>query len=706
MTHFIKTAPLAVFLILIYPAVVFCVVEPIDPTIPSPEQIYWQKMKPLPYIMVIKTKKNGEFNFTHEAESSLDKYKNLCKTAGLRKEIIDQVKINQNGEFLEIWCDDPAFKINIKPKAGQKITHIVIDPPYRDYIIKLVLAKKQRYELLIAEHIKKYSLEMPAAALVNKKNEIVKLVFPQKEKILPIKVDIENIYDANKENQSLITELTKAYLSPDQRDNVIQKIIANSIYHPMGNFCLGKRNDKIMICAEVLNQKLFLPFECVNILLADIIQKSSLEEYLKGEDIKYISDKKIIEHINNKTPNMPDDGFKIIKELPLRKDWYIISTPNTCYWVDYFTNHVEIETKKVEAVSKIPIHLHPWVEMEWLLGTTEKAWIADYKIYLLPSGRDLEFFESKYPAAKAYLIAGRDPYSEELNWAVYDNIGLLKEKMKIIELHEGDKQKIENVFRDINGLSGTVQRYYKKRNKSLIVDKEIDSLLMLNKRQIAILPEIENYQKNHTWLTLNIGSLISVLNKKLAETDWKIIADPYIQLGYDINKKEFYCKKGATPRMEALLFVLFKLCYLTSDDLTAAIYKEKQTLENLKDICSKLDYLCIKYYHFKELSGHMEYLSNTIRRTIWGKEKAHLIAKEQLNNDRVYLDEYNLGFYSDITQGRLKLLADSPKVDSIKTIDIENIIKDLSKRHEIRDTEEFTMEFEKRLIFEMLKQDA
>lgn len=635
-----------------------------EPYIPNPKDAYWRRInpapsnkalnlagritepastgkqkifsrrggiKPSPYTRVIKSKKYGDFNFTKEAEESLDEYKNLCKKIGIRKE---------DGSIIE------------------------------------------------------YSIEIPAVGLVNKKNEIVKLLSPPAENILPLSIDINEVYDYNKENIFLMDELKKVIHNPDQRDDIIQKIIANSVYHPLGRFCLGKENDKIIILAEVFNQKVFLPAHSINIPLHSLIDKK--------ENISSMSDSKIIELINRKSLNYPRNEFKIMEEFPLRKNWYIVTTPNTCYWTDYFMNYIEMQSKNMDLKAKAPIHLHPWREMQWLLGTPGEYWIKELQIYLLPSGKDLEFFISRYSDANIYIILGKDPYSDDLNWAVYDDIDLITKEIRSLETVKGDNDKIRIILEDVKNTRGTMQRYYAEKKKGLIVDKEIDDLLALNKRQAAILSEIEEYKKKYSWRLFNASFFIPLLNDKLAKKGWKIASGKNESLGYDLDKKEFYFSEGAAARMDLFLFILFKMCCLDTDDLSIGLKKEAYTIEFLKEICNQLDYLCIKYYHLEELAEHMKYLADDIRLFIWDREKAVLIAKEQINNGKYYLNRYNLGYYPNAEPNDLKPIAEMIYLDKAEGIEIEGIIKELSKKHDVKNIEEFVMRFEERLMAAVL----
>lgn len=611
-----------------------------EPFMPDPKDVYWHKINPSPYTRIIKSKKYGDFNFTKEAEESLDGYKNLCKTIGIRKE---------------------------------------------------------------ADSVAEYSIEIPAVGLVNKKNEVVKLLFPPAENILPLSIDIEEIYDYNKENTFLINELKKVILSPDQRDDVIQKIIANSIYHPLGRFCLGRENDKIIILAEVFNQKVFLPAHSFNIPLHSLIDKGALAKFYPREDIDSISDSKIIDLINQKLSSYPNGGFKILEEFPLRKDWYIVTTANTCYWTNYFMNYIETQSKNMDLKAKVPIHLHPWREMQWLLGTPGEYWIKELQIYLLPSEKDLEFFISRYSDAKIYIILGKDPYSDDLNWAVYDDIDLITKEMRSLETVKGDNDKIRIILEDVKNTRGTMQRYYAEKKKGLIVDKEIDDLLALNKRQAAVLSEIEEYKKKYSWRLFNASFFIPLLNDKLAEKGWKIAPKKNELPGYDLDKREFYFSEGAAARMDLFLFILFKMCCLDTNDFNTGLKKEAHTIEFLKEVCRQLDYLCVKYYHLEGLAEHMRYLANDTRLFIWDKEKAVLIAKEQINNGRYYLNKYNLGYYPNAELNDIKPIAELVYPDKAEEIEIEDIIKELSKKHDVKNIEEFVTRFEERLMVSILE---
>lgn len=614
----------------------YALVERPAPIVPAPKDTNWGKIKSYPYTMVIKTNKYGEFNFTREADRALDGYKKLCRDT-------------------------------------------------------------------------KYSMEIPAVALVNKKKEIADLIYPSDGKILLLNIDIDKIYEYNMENISLVKELEKAALNPDQRDSIIQKIIANSIYHPLGEFYLVKKNNKLMIFAGIANQKVYLPAECINNPLRNLIQRNCLVRYFQKEEINKLTDKKIIEFINKRSRHVPLDNYTILEDFPIRKDWYVITTPNTCFWTDYFVNYIEIESKKMDIESKIPIHLHPLTQMQWLLNTKKKFWIEDYEIHLLPSNKDIEFFKSRYPDSNIYIIVGKDLYSDELTWAVYPDISFVEKEMEKIEQNKWNYEQLKTVLKDIKNTRGSVQRYYAKKTESvpggltgtvkgLIVDSEIDTLLMLNKRQIMLLSEIDKYRKEYPWRMLNTSFFIPLLNEQLAEKGWKIASSKKEVLGYNADKREFYYKEWVTARMDLFLFILFKLCYLEENDLKKGLEREALTIGFLKEICNQLDYLCIKYYHLKKFSEHLEYLSNIIRLTIWNREKDSLIAKEQINNGRYYLDRYNLGYFKDASQDRLTLISGLSFSQGAEIIDIEDIVRKLSKKQKVKNIEEFIMEFEKQLV--------
>lgn len=680
----------------------FGIVECPVPNIPPPKEVSWNKIKPYPYTMVIKSKKFGNFNFTKEAEQSLNKYKVMCKTMGLRKEIIDKIEVRYPKKgFIEIKCANPLFKTIVELKSKER--RIEIDYPYEDYIIRVIIDPEEKYKSLTAECITKYSMEIPAVALVNTKKEVVDLIYPPSENIFLLDIDIDRICEYNYENKYLVEELKNPFLNPDQKDDIIQRIIANAIYHPLGKFCLGKKNNQITLLAEVLNQRLFLPIECVNIPLHNLIQKNSLIRYFSKEDITNLSDNKILELIYKITKNYPQGEFVVIEDFPLRKDWYIITTPNTCLWTDYFMNYIEIESKNMVIESKIPIHLHPWQELKWLLRTTEEYWFSEYQIYLLPSGRDIEFFKLRYPDSNVYIIVGKDPYSEELNWAVYDDISVIEKDMEKLELSNGDTNQIKAVLADIKNTRGAVQRYYSKKGKGIIVDEEIDSLLTINRRQIVLMSEIEDYRKEYPWRLLNTSFFIPILNEQLAKRGWKIVPGKNELTEYDITKKEFYYEKDITARMDLFLFILFKLCYIEADDLSIGIKREAEIMESLRNICSQLDYLSVKYYHLKGFAKHMEYISNIIRFNVWNREKAFLIAKEQINNGRYYLERYNLGYYKDISKEKIMLISSTSSPRENGVIDIEGIIKKLSRKQNIKNVEEFAMELEKQLVLHILR---
>ena len=72
----------------------------------------------------------------------------------------------------------------------------------------------------------------------------------------------------------------------------------------------------------------------------------------------------------------------------------------------------------------------------------------------------------------------------------------------------------------------------------------------------------------------------------------------------------------------------------------------------------------------------MEYLANTIRQRIWNEEKKGLIAEEQIQNGRQYLDMYNLGYYSNVSNDILQQIAENESIRTIKTSDLEEIVKE------------------------------
>lgn len=699
MMYIPRSILIALSLLLLFNSQLYCVVEFPEPIIPQPKEIHWEKIKSSPYTMVIKSKRYGEFNFTKEAEESLNEYRRLCKKMGLRKEIIDEVDITKGERFIEVNCKRPLFRINIRP--GRRLRSIELNYPHKDYLIKLVLGPKDNYKPLIAEWITKYSMEIPAVGLVNKKNEIVDLIFPPSENILPLSIGIEKICDYNKENLDLMEELKKPFLSPDKKDDIIQRIIANVIYHPLGKFCLGKKNDKIMILAEVLSQKVLLPLDCINIPLNSLIKENSLKKLFPREEISNLSDKRIMELIYKRTLNYPKDEFMIIAEFLLRKDWHVITTPNTCYWTDYFMNYIEIKSKKMEIKFKIPIHLHPLYHMEWLLDTPERYWLTELQVHLIPSGKDLEFFKTRYPEDKIFIILGKDPYSEELDWAIYDDINLVEKKMQNLEVSGLDKNRIKITLENIKDTRGIVYRYYIKKESRLIIDELIDSLLVLNKRQMTLSLKIEDYKKEYPWRLLNTAFFIPVLNEELEDKGWRVVSNKKEILGYNVNNNEFYYKKG-TARMDLFLFIIFKLCYIDAKDLPSGLNKEAKIIEYLKDICSQLDYLSIKYYHFEGFSNHLEYLSSIIRHNVWEREKLILIAKEQVNNGRIYLNKYNLGYYKGGLEEEIRVIAEISFPKEIRILELEDIVRALSRKHNIKNIEEFNMEFEKQLVLGIL----
>lgn len=515
-----------------------------------------------------------------------------------------------------------------------------------------------------------FSFEIPAIAIVNNKNEVTEVISPPERNILPIKIDMEKIYECNEENPVLIEELKNPFLTPDRRDYIIQKIIANAVYHPMGKFYIIENNNKRFIAAEVLNQKIFLPAECIGIPLANLLK--------------------------NKTGSL--EGTQ------LRKDWYVITSPNMCFWTDYFKSYIEIKSGKEEIKLKIPIHLHTWTDMQWLLNTEAGDLLTDYKIYILPSKNDIEFFKATYSDADIYIIAARDLFSEELEWAVYDDIDNLEKRMQFLEsAARGDTDRLKITLHEIRENSGVIQRYYRKKGRGLVVDEEIDSLLILNKRQMFLSKRIDSYKKKYPWRLFNESFLVQVLNQSLKRLGETIVPDKRIFLGYNRKKKEFYYKEGVTPRMELFLYVIFNLSYSKAEAMDGAVYKEKYAIKLFEDLCPQLDYLCIKYYHFREFSEHLEYLADVIRQTIWEKEKVFIIAKEQINNGRQYLNTYNLGYFN-AAPDTIRLFSEIKYPDDIKKIDAEEIIRKLSKKHSIRNVEEFIIEFEKRFVTEITAQ--
>jgi hypothetical protein len=106
----------------------------------------------------------------------------------------------------------------------------------------------------------------------------------------------------------------------------------------------------------------------------------------------------------------------------------------------------------------------------------------------------------------------------------------------------------------------------------------------------------------------------------------------------------------------------------------------------------------------QEFVQHLEYLADYIRHTIWERDKYFLIAKEQNLHGREYLDKYNLGYYPvGIAKEVIVSIANNKEIREPETIDLEAIIKQLSKKQDIKNIEEFIMEFEKQLIEVILR---
>jgi hypothetical protein len=534
-----------------------------------------------------------------------------------------------------------------------------------------------------------YSLELPAVALFDVKQDITSVILPPEDKILFLNIDTEKIYSVNTENTGLIAEFQRYSIDSNRIDSAIEKIIANAIHHPLGRFCLGRKNKDIVILAEVLDQKIYIPLECVKVPLADLMQKTFSKEEINETDF-------LIEKIK---PLYSSD-FTESKEFQLRKDWYVVSTPNACYWTEYFTNYINRNIG--EGKQKIPIHLHPWAQMEWLLETPEKYWISELEYHLLPSSKDIEFFKSRYPEAKIYIILGKDLYSDELNWAVYDDISAVEKDIAEIELLGTDKEKIKKTIAEIKNKRGLVQRYYLKKEKGLFVDEMIDALLMLNKRQAKVLKNIEAYKNARSWRLLNTDYLLPILNRALEKKSWKVSASSEDGLICSMERKEFCYKKNETERMDLFLFVLERLRALEANNLAEAVHNKAEIFEFLNNLCPQLDYLCVQYGHLEEFANHLGYLSEVIRLYIWNFEKGVLVSKEQLKNGRTYLSMYNLGYYKGVSDDDLKIIAEAQFKNSLGIIDIEGIIKELSKKYSIKNIEEFIMEFEKELIVKIL----
>jgi hypothetical protein len=537
-----------------------------------------------------------------------------------------------------------------------------------------------------------YSMEVPAVALVNNKNEIIQIIYPPEDKIILLNINPEQIFNINVGNKGLIEELQQYIFSPDKIDEAIEKIIANAIHHPLGRFCIGRKNDEVFVLAEVSNQTVYIPLDCFGTELNKLANMHS-------EDL---SSQKIKEIILKKTKPFSGDIFVETTEVSLNKDWYVISTANACYWTEYFMNYIDVKSYGIK--DKIPIHLHPWKQMEWLLETPEKYLISELEYYLLPSTQDIEFFKSRYSESRIYIILGKDVYSDELTWAVYDDLKDLEQNMEKLSTVKVDREQINNILANIKKKRAIVQKYYAKPNQELFIDPIIDELLMLNKRQIAVMAEIEKYKSKYSWRLLNGDFLIPLLNKELALKGWKIIGgDKYI-LSYDKEKKEFYYKKDVTYRMDLFLFILFKLCTTEKEALGKALGKKGHIIGILRNMCTQLDYLSAKYGHLEDFAAHLEYLANSIRQTIWNEEKMTLIAKEQAKYGRQYLDLYNLGYYENIDEDTLHHIADSNIGKSVKSANLEEIVKDLSRKDSIKNIEDYILEFEKRFVSNVLKE--
>lgn len=679
------------------------------PIMPSPADVIYKETEPQPYTRLIQSRRFGEFYFTAEAEEDFCQYNRLCKILGLRQEITDKVKVSPiDKDQLRIQWTTPSDDLKeavVNLKTTSVPESYIIDYPHEDYIIRVIVEPQRKYKVLLAECIAKYSMEIPMAGLVNEKKEITKLILPPADNVLLLDIDKNLVREYNRDNISLIKELDNPSLKADQKDSVIQHFVANAIYHPLGKFYLEVKGKKVVIAAEVAARRIIIPLECLSISLSNLIQKDALRKFFPDEEISNLSDAGILKLI-----------YERAEEFPLRKDWYIITTPNTCFWTDYFTNYIEGELRlfRQGPAAQIPIHLHPWYSLQWLLDDPYgKYWLTQYRIHLVPSGKDIGFFKSRYPESRLYIILSKDIYSSELNWAVYDDLAGVEKALSELGSFEKDYRggpltekeinRVRDIFAGLIKSQAAVTSYHIEQKKKLIVAPDIDRLLEINKKQSAILSLIDDYRKDYPWRLTNFSLIEPLLNKHLASYGWRVISAKK-DLGSNITKKQFCYNPALNTRMDLALFIMSELCYINTKDFPAGVKQEREFIGILKDITCQLDYLGIKYYHFKEFCGHVRYLSHAIRYYIWEWEKAVLVAREQLQNGRRTLDKYNLGHYHAVSRGRLEILSEvSIDVTGRRIVELESLIKELSKTHSIKNEEEFVLEFERRLVQGILK---
>lgn len=707
--------------------------EKIRPVVPSPPQVIYEDAESNAYSRLIQSDRYGEFYFTTEAENDLSQYKKLCKTLGLRKEITNDIKVlphtqsslliqektsdNHNAEFIVDLNSESKHNANIKcyrDATGE--LHIQQNYPASDYIVNVVLAPNKDYKVLLADRITKYSIEIPAVGLLNKKQEIERLILAPEGNILVLYINKSLVIKYNQDNTSLINDLNNPVITSDRKDDMILRFIANAIYSPLGEFSLGKKGKDIVLVAEMAKQKIIIPLSCLNIPLNRLIKKSILNKYFAKENIDDISDKRIFELIYRRTKSFPVNILKRIDEFPLRKDWYIITTPNTCFWTDYFVSYIEgrIKLLKGDIEYQIPFHIHPWYSLQWLLNEPiGRYWLTKFQIHLIPSWKDMEFFRDRYSQGKIYIILSKDIYSDEFKWAIYDNLSSVEKILKQLYLFAKDYEgglftedgikKAQNLLNDLSDSQADIKTVHTEQKKQLVLNSNINSLLEINKRQQSMLYIINDYKKIHPWSLTNFSFFAPLLNKYLETTGWKVKSSKEM-LKTNFTDKEFCYNPELAARMDLALYIMFELCYIHAVDFKKAIKKEKQLVGVLNDIANQLEYLVVKYHHFKRFCEHIRYLASVIRYYIWQWEKEVLIAKEQLQYERLYLNKYNLGFYSNISSNNLKLIS-SISIDQLPyrhIVDLESLINELSKTHRIKNEEEFVFEFEKRLVKKIL----
>lgn len=703
------------------------------PVIPSPKDVIYKEEIAHPYTRLIRSKRYGEFYFTKEAEEKFGNYKRLCKALGIRKEITKDINVfPRNKDELQIQWRTPkgnpkeAF-INLRAisspdayitwkKDKAKKVHIEIDYPHTDYMIRIILDCKKNHEVLLAERITKCTMEIPVVGLVNSAQEIKELILPPEKNVLLLNINRDLVCEYNKENASLIKNLDNPILKPDQKDDIIQHFIANAVYHPLGKFRLAAKGKTIILIAEVAAQKILMPLECLDIPLNNLIQKNALKKFFPEEEIFDISDLRILELIQKRTRSFPEGALMPIEEFPLRKDWYIITTPNTCFWTDYFMNYIENQIKLVgwKVITQIPIHIHPWYSLQWLLDDPfGKYWLTHCRIHMVPSGKDIEFFKTRYPESKLYIILSKAVYSDDLEWAVYDNLPGIENALRKLHsfekdyeggvLSEKDIKKVNEVLNRLIKSQAIINRYHIEEEKKLAVAPNIDKLLNINRQQSAIKSLIDDYRVNYAWRLSNFSFLIPSLNRCLEQKGWKCTSYGE-ELGTDIAKKQFYYNMDTTTRMNLSLFIMSELCYVKAEELSSGIEREEYLIGVLGDIVHQLDYLSIKYHHFKEFCGHLRYLSHIIRYHIFEWEKKKIIAQVQLQKGKSYLDRYNLGYYSGISRNKLEEISDMfIGINSERVVELESLVKELSKTHSIKNEEEFILEFEKKLVLKVLE---